>query len=193
LFFKKFTKCEYAKKSHVALIFLTFGKNYPNCRKLAQKKKTVPNTKICVQMWQSIFSYQKQMHFSKKLQFFSLRKGNLWRKILFYFFESSNSQFWGNPAWNKLVRFWVGWIIYLFIFLIWWHPTEKIINFSIHYIYVCVCVSMAYWNLMQTINIDELELCITTHYQWWWWSPTQKGRWKQDKITRYNETRGKKK
>ncbi len=86
------------------------------------------------------FPTKKRCISQKKLQFFSLRKGNLWRKILLYFFESSNWQFWENSPWNKLVRFWVGWIIYLVIFLIWWHPAEKIINFSIHYICVCVCV-----------------------------------------------------
>jgi len=40
--FKKITKCEHAKKITKHLIFLMFGKNYPNYRKLAKTKKNCP-------------------------------------------------------------------------------------------------------------------------------------------------------
>jgi len=91
-FLKKSLNASMPKKSHVALIFLMFGKNYPNYRKLVKTKKKLSQTLKPVSKCDKVFfPTKKKMHFSKKLQFFSLRKGNLWRKILFYFFESSNS------------------------------------------------------------------------------------------------------
>jgi len=66
------------KKSHVALIFLMFGKNYPNYRKLVKTKKKLSQTLKPVSKCDKVFfPTKKKMHFSKKLQFFSLRKGNL--------------------------------------------------------------------------------------------------------------------
>ncbi len=85
----------YAKKSHVALIFLTFGKNYPNYRKLGKKKKkTVPNTKTSVQMWQSILSYQKKRGISQKnCNFFLLEKEICEEKFSFIFLRVLTDNF----------------------------------------------------------------------------------------------------
>jgi hypothetical protein len=57
-----------------------FGKNYLNYRKLAKTKKTVSNTKTCVQMWQSIFSYQKKDAFLKKIAIFFFEKREFMKK-----------------------------------------------------------------------------------------------------------------
>jgi len=76
------------QKSHAALIFLIFGKNYPNYKKLAKTKKTVPNTKTCVQMWQIIFSCQKKNAFLKKIAIFFFEKREFVKKNpLLYFWE----------------------------------------------------------------------------------------------------------
>jgi hypothetical protein len=85
---------------------------------------------MCPNVTKYFFLPKRKMHFSKKLQFFSLRKGNLWRKILFYFFESSNSSFWENSPWNKLVRFWVGWVILFYFISNLMTFAKNIINFQ---------------------------------------------------------------
>jgi hypothetical protein len=83
------------KKSHIALIFLIFGKIYPNYIKLPKKKKkkkelsqTLKHVSKCEKLF---FPTKKKDAFLKKIAIFFMKKGNLWRKILFYFFESSNS------------------------------------------------------------------------------------------------------
>jgi len=91
-FFLKITKCKYAKKVWKALIFLMFGKNYPNYRKLAKTKTKLTQTLKPVSKCDKVFfPTKKNDAFLQKIAIFFLRKGNLWRKILFYFFESSNS------------------------------------------------------------------------------------------------------
>ncbi len=66
------------QKSHVTLIFLMFGKNYPNYKKLAKTKKKLFQTLKHVSKCDKVFfPTKKKMHFSKKLQFFSLTKENL--------------------------------------------------------------------------------------------------------------------
>jgi len=126
------------QKSHVALIFLMFGKNYPNYRKLAKTKKQLSQTlKLVSNVTKYFFLPKKKDAFLKKIAIFFLKKGNLWRKILFYFFESSNSYFWENSPWNKLVRFWVGWIILFYFISNLMTSAKNIINFQFT-IYMCI-------------------------------------------------------
>jgi hypothetical protein len=55
-----------------------FGKNYPNYKKLAKTKKKLFQTLKHVSKCDKVFfPTKKKMHFSKKLQFFSLTKENL--------------------------------------------------------------------------------------------------------------------
>jgi hypothetical protein len=110
------------QKSQVALFFLMFGKNYPNYRKLAKTIKKMSQTLKPVSKCDKVFlPTKKKMHLSKKLQFFSLRKGNLWKKPSFIFlrvlthnfnFERSHHE--TNWSDSRL-----GGLFYFILFLIW--------------------------------------------------------------------------
>ncbi len=86
-------------------------------------------------MTKYFFLPKKKMHFSKKLQFFSLRKGNLWRKILFYFLRVLTHNFerihhetnWSDSGLGGL---------FYFIFNL-MTPVKNIINFQFT-IYRCI-------------------------------------------------------
>jgi len=108
--------------------FSNVWKKLSELYKLAKtKKKKLSQTLEPVSKCDKVFfPTKKKMHFSKKL----------WRKILFYFFESFNSQFWKNSPWNKLVIFWVGWIILFYFISNLMTSTKYIINFQFT-IYMC--------------------------------------------------------
>jgi len=61
------------------------GKNYSNYWKLAKTKKNYPK-KTCVQMWQSIFSYQKENAFLTKILIFFFEKREFVKKNPLLFF-----------------------------------------------------------------------------------------------------------
>ncbi len=83
------------------------------------KKKTIPNTKTCVQMWQSIFSYQKKRCISQKsCNFFLWEKGICEEKSSFIFLGVLSHTFerihhetnWSNSG--------LGGLFYFILFLI---------------------------------------------------------------------------
>jgi len=130
------------QKSHIALIFLMLRKNYPNYKKLAKTKKNYPkHENVCPNVTKYFFLPKKKMHFSKKLQFFPLRKGNLCRKILFIFLRFLTHNFerihhetnWSNSG--------LGGLFYFILFLIWWNPLKILLIFNS--LYICVLHSFS--------------------------------------------------
>jgi hypothetical protein len=79
-----------SKKSHSTNFSNVWKKFIRTIENWQKQKKTVPNTKTCVQMWQNVFSYWKKV-FLKKIAIFFFEKKKLMKKILFYFLKSSNS------------------------------------------------------------------------------------------------------
>ncbi len=126
------------QKSHIALIFLMFERNYPNYRKLAKtKKKTVPNTKTCVQMWQSIFSYQKKKSISQKnCNFFLWKKEICEEKSSFIFLTVLTHNFERIHHETNWLDSGLGGLFYFILFLI-WSSVKNIINFQLT-IYMCI-------------------------------------------------------
>jgi len=106
-----------------------------------KQKKTVPNTKTYVQMWQSIFSYQKKkMHFSKNCNFFLWKKEICEDKSSFIFLRVLTHNFerihhetnWSDSG--------LGGLFYFILFLIWWHSLKILLIFNSMCVCVCVCV-----------------------------------------------------
>jgi len=60
------------QKNHGALIFLMFGKNYPNYRKLAKQNKTVQTLKPVSKCDKVFFPTKKKDAFLKKIAIFFL-------------------------------------------------------------------------------------------------------------------------
>jgi hypothetical protein len=130
-----------------------------------KQKKIVPNTKTCVQMWQSIFSYQKKWCISQKnCNFLLWEKGICEEKSSFIFLRILTHNFerihhetnWSDSG--------LGGLFYFILFLIWWHPLKILLIFNSLYIYIYMCIPLGWMDERMTGQMDEMMFHDVLYY-----------------------------
>jgi hypothetical protein len=130
------------QKSHVALILLMFGKNYPNYKKLEKTKKNLSQTLKLVSKFDKVFfPMKKKCNSQKNYNFFLWEKGICEEKSSFIFLRVLTHNFERIHHETNWSDFRLGGLFYFILFLIWLHPLKILLIFNSLYIYVYFTLS----------------------------------------------------